>query len=138
MAPPPLPEAVPVTPWADAEAVDRMAALLEECVDPVEFELALAWLARSPEPAATLAPLVRRARKRVDSESEYIARLVIAAAEPAKAWAHFNVFQTHDQTQAWRVKQYRIDAVPTIVVASRRVEALTRNTLATSGLRCSP
>lgn len=83
MAPPPLPEAVPVTPWADAEAVDRMAALLEECVDPVEFELALAWLARAPEPAATLAPLVRRARKRVDSESKYIARLVIAAAEPA-------------------------------------------------------
>lgn len=37
-----------------------------------------------------------------------------------QSWAHFNVFQAEDQTQAWRFKDIRIGGYPTILVQPPR------------------
>jgi hypothetical protein len=44
----------------------------------------------------------------------------IEAPEPHKAWAHFNVYDIHDETQKDRLKRYFVHGTPTIVIQPPR------------------
>lgn len=78
-----LPLPGPLHPWTDADALERYAALLEAPADVLEFELALAWLATSGQVAATVAPLVKRARHLAERDAQhYAAALLLAAHDP--------------------------------------------------------
>jgi hypothetical protein len=85
----------PVHPWSDDDAHERFSALLEFGTSAIELELALAWLAITENASATLAPLVKRARKiQSDDGRFWIAALVQVAVDPETpylpqmAWQH--------------------------------------------------
>jgi hypothetical protein len=132
---PPLPQPTAVTPWTDDDAVERLAALLEDGADPIELELALAWLARLPDPATALGPLVKRARKRLSSESRYLAHLLVAVAEPD---ADFLPQQSYaapfeqvvdglivaQGTPVWLPTEEQASPVPLLVARLREVAAI--------------
>jgi len=44
----------------------------------------------------------------------------VAASEPHKAWAHFNIYNINDQTQQWRLKAYQLTGYPTLVIQPPR------------------
>ncbi|WP_185744231.1 hypothetical protein, partial [Arachnia propionica] len=52
----------PVVPFTDEDALERVAALVEDGGDPVELELALAWFAGTESPGERLAPLRKRVK----------------------------------------------------------------------------
>lgn len=52
-----------VVPFTDEDALERVAALLEDPHDPLELELLLAWLATAEHPAERLASLLKRVKK---------------------------------------------------------------------------
>ncbi len=44
----------------------------------------------------------------------------VAASEPAKAWAHLNYYDVKDDTQKDRIKRYKINGTPTVVIQPPR------------------
>ena len=44
----------------------------------------------------------------------------ISVAAPNKPWGHYNVFDASDQTQQWRLKDYKIAGYPTLVIQPPR------------------
>ncbi|RRD52464.1 hypothetical protein EII12_04630 [Buchananella hordeovulneris] len=70
-----------LVPWSQATASERLAALLEGSGDACELELALAWLARTPDARACLQPLQRRARRLVQRNDDLVAHLVLALTD---------------------------------------------------------
>lgn len=44
----------------------------------------------------------------------------VTAPEEAKAWAHYNEYSKDDETQAFRVKEYKVTSFPTVVVQPPR------------------
>lgn len=80
----PVAAARPVQPWQDDDALERFALLLEAPADPIEVELALAWLTGSAGVAEALEPLLGRARKLSDPNTDagWLAGLIVAASEP--------------------------------------------------------
>lgn len=40
----------------------------------------------------------------------------VAPGKQTKAWAHFNAYDMKDETQKWRLKEYRVRALPTVIV----------------------
>ncbi len=59
-------------------------------------------------------------RVRVDFQRTPELMAYVAAPEASKAWAHFNVYDVDDATQAHRVKQYALRGTPTIVIQPPR------------------
>lgn len=77
-------------PVTDDDLAERVAALLEDQSDPFELELVLAGLARIPEAAELLSPVVKRAksvyRRLPSGPGAEIAALVLAVAGHAQPW----------------------------------------------------
>ncbi|MDO5067188.1 MAG: DUF6493 family protein [Propionibacteriaceae bacterium] len=61
----------PVVPFTDEDALERVAALLEDARDPMELELLLAWLATAEHPAERLASLRARVQKMSESFKDH-------------------------------------------------------------------
>ncbi|MDO5083677.1 MAG: DUF6493 family protein [Arachnia propionica] len=77
------PEAIlPVT---DDDALTRVAALMEDPGDPLELELALSWLASTPDAATVLEPLRQRARSLGrPNRQDLFPQLILAALSPTQ------------------------------------------------------
>lgn len=114
------PAAEPARPWSGDDAFERYAFLLEDPSDALELELALAWLAVTPEAGGVLGPLVKRVRKPRERERTYApaSELLLAA-----------VRADHD----FMAHEYRDDESGTIVAEEDGVDAYgTRRPLATA------
>lgn len=74
-------EAATLVPWNQADATERFSALLEGSGDACELELALAWLATTPDARTSLQPLQRRARRLVQRDDDLVAHLVLALTD---------------------------------------------------------
>lgn len=44
----------------------------------------------------------------------------VAAATPYKPWAHFNIYNSKDETQKWRLEKFRVSGYPTLVIQPPR------------------
>ena len=132
----------PVVPFTDEDALERVAALLEDPRDPVELELALAWLAMTENPSERLASLRSRVKKMPESSRDHeilgpLLRVVFALPEEKgrgkpKQW-RFKEVPAGDPEDAEGLWRHRVLEVTKILTGQAPRRALLATPVDTHG-----